>query len=545
MGKKDSKKNQDGLSDEESEKLDSRMSIPFVKKKDMGKNFSSSSEREKEKIKVPTPTPAAPSRKSTQKQEPEEKNEKEPELEDKDFEAIDKIDQKLGAMNIEHASTDTVDAKCKVCGKKQSADVMLFQADDNQMYCHEHFASMMLNSDPGSNGTINPQATQAATILEKEKELKKDQPKAPIRTPFEPEEIKINIVKSEQEPPRPTSTQTQTIQKSKIPLPIPPEVGVKTALTMISEKFQGTEYEGDVQEFLDKYNHITNTKEDFFKNKLKSFWSGKQQEILERGMLTLPPITQFVMVVVDFVRDQIEIEHPVATYLKINIRNNKAILRHPILRRILPAFRFTFYIKNSEMLNYMLNISIVQLENLGWMLRDNNIWNTDTRFWVETSEAFIDDFKYRNNVFTDKFTTITNSPDELQKLFQGVETCLTKLAAVEARITQNAYTKYIQAFQSLSNDDRQKVIVDNFQKFDAKWVPDLAEEFKQKVFFLLLQDEEIVLKPAEVLALFSKFNQNNREQFLKMLGQTLLPVEYDLVIPQLKQMRGQFNAGMG
>lgn len=420
--------------------------------------------------------------------------------------------------------------ECTICHKTkddlEKANDRLFLATDNKYYCSEHF----LQRANQSTGT-DKEGTVASGA------------KPPGKTPPTRPDVP-SILDGMPVVPDGDGDTTKTRVKKVQPINVADVLERAKEDKPAGARGAPKELEKHVNEILSRFSKSKDEKDEFIKKNLQSFWRGRQQTILEKGMLEFPPTMQFIIVVVDFIRQQIICEHPVTSMLGIDINESKKMLRHPLLSRVMSAFHYNFWFTNSDVLNHLINIAQLQLESLRKLIIEAGEYNPEVEFEINVTAGFLTEFKYRTNPFEEKFELITNNPRELIKLFAGVEVVIPKLAAVEMKLLSDAWQKYTHAWANLSPEEKQKVILQNFEKFDTRKLHQLPTRLKLDMFEKLNVDDDVVLEPSQLLNLERKLSQDDRKKFYTLLRQNILPYQVYWLVPELKNMEGKLPSGL-
>lgn len=270
---------------------------------------------------------------------------------------------------------------------------------------------------------------------------------------------------------------------------------------------------------------------------LEKYWKENNIQILKRGMLKFPPICEFIQMVIEFMIEQIDIDHPVLKKYGIDAKTEDG--RRKINRRrmkvALKRFKFNFSIRYNFVVKQLLNSAILSLETLYAQILERKLMTDRLEYYITTLRGFLMSFHYRNNIFVGSFYTVSDDPVEIQKIFSGAEINLMSIAAVENRLTSDITTKHASLFTQLGSQKQKEFIIENF---DTKFVELMVPESKMDIYEKLIRDEEVIVSPTDLIALFAKMNRDNRKKMLEMLRPILNYDEFDVIIPELKKIRG-------
>jgi hypothetical protein len=322
------------------------------------------------------------------------------------------------------------------------------------------------------------------------------------------------------------------------PAQLPPESSKAAASppTSRSEEILNEAVGQDISQIIKSYRDDLIENVSSVEKDLRQYFTDKEVSTLKRAV-DLPPLTNFLYMVFRFLKKQISLDHPLTSAWSLDINNNKDVLRNRFINRFLPLFKFAFYVKNSELLEYFLVSAIIVACDLEHMIKEaKNYWDRRSERWVVTVQAFLVEFLTRDNTFFNTWEMISNSPIEMQKLFSGFISNLSKLASIERRITKDTSTQFDRAFQSLEEQQKAKKIVENF---DTKYLVFVDQDDKLEILKILLNDNDLKVKPEEVIALISRLSNDARKKFINQLRPSLMPDEIDTLVPELAKYRGR------
>jgi hypothetical protein len=436
------------------------------------------------------------------------------------------LDEGISKITIDEKTKKELAQACCECGKTMAelaATGEQLQSDKSgKLYCPTHLkekVKKMLEKPPSKS--------------------KKDEAKSEAsKTQKAPRKVKLpsltSRVKDRTDEITQSSTATSNMKKS---VQSASQRYVDPALLEPQSKEKLDEaVEGDISDLLKSFRgDLVESMNDAEKD-LHGYLSGKELSTLKRAQ-DLPPLCNFLYTVYHFLKQQIHLEHQIATSHKVNLDTDKSILRDRFYGRFFKLMKFNIYVRHSELLEYYLCNAIIVACDLEFMIKENGLyWDRRSERWIAVILGLLGEFQQRNNTFFEQYELISNSRIEIQKLFSGFVTNLSKLASIERRLTKDKTALYDKAYLELPEDIR---IERTIKHFETRLIPFMEPESKIKFFKSLLDDADVRINAESMIVLFSRENPETRKQFIKQLRPSLIPDEIDTLVPELAKYRGR------
>lgn len=274
---------------------------------------------------------------------------------------------------------------------------------------------------------------------------------------------------------------------------------------------------------------------------MASFLTKNEMSLIKTN-LEFPPMCQRILTTFKLVRASIIVSHPVTDLFNIDLNKNPGAAQNSIIAPFLSLFPYKFDLSRCELLEYLINIAIMMSELLRDKMIEARMFDRRAERWWGFISKQLEDLQMRTMSFDNSFVTQSGRFYEMQKIFSGVYSCLSRLAAIESKLTKDDYSAIKTQWANVHHDKQREFIISNF---DTKYFNLMDLNTKIEILSLLMADSELHdnFDPhwEKLLTIIGKLTEKNRGKFLQSLRQKLMPDEIDLIVPELAKLRGKIN----
>lgn len=135
------------------------------------------------------------------------------------------------------------------------------------------------------------------------------------------------------------------------------------------------------------------------------------------------------------------------------------------------------------------------------------------------------------NPFTNEIEMKSEDSEQLLKVFATIDMNLSSLAVLESKLDPQPMQDVFKVYDRLNKDEKAAFI--RYYYF-AEIINFVDPKLKIQTLNFLLSDLEIALKPSEVVGLFDRLKEGERESFLRLLIPLLFPKERRILVDLLQ-----------
>lgn len=270
------------------------------------------------------------------------------------------------------------------------------------------------------------------------------------------------------------------------------------------------------------------SKESFkvLEDKMQSMWSDKGSAMIKKELAGVPYLTFLCYFVIDLIEESIEAQHIVLTMLNLDLKNkeDKALMRHPMMSDLLESLPWTFYLENTNNVALVIDIVSLKLEKFKLEMTDEtNGIDPEAFTTISTILGFLTEIKHRSNRIYDKLEIVSESPAEVNKMITGVTAFFPRLGAYESDKNESTtVVTFDKAWAALKDEEQREKIIEHFQMFEPEWLSFIDNAtLLRSMYQQLMKMNLVTLSPTDMLAIVDKWDEEQRRKFFRMLKTTL------------------------
>jgi hypothetical protein len=316
------------------------------------------------------------------------------------------------------------------------------------------------------------------------------------------------------------------------------EVSLKSDISKITGKDKDEAINSLLQQV--KQKRSGDSIKEILETKMESVWSQKGRELINNELYRVPYLTFLNYFVLDLIEACIQPEHIVLSVLNLDVKNkeDKLLMRYPMLSDLLDSLPWTFFLENTKNICMVIDVVLLRLEEFKLSLTKENEWiDPEANEVINVIEGFYTEFKHRSNAIYDKLEIVSDSPEEINKMLTGVAAFLPRLGAIESRSKGTETISYAEAYAALKPEEKREIMIENFLDFNPDWfmyIKDDHQDFLKKLFTALLPLPSSKLTPLDVMQIAERWDDVQRRKFITLFMQTLTHAEKVLVEEQEK-----------